>query len=77
MRTFTDLRPSNERDCDAVEVDLSVAVVRPKKSTTNAAPSAQAAGKIRLPRRIQVFLPGLESQPLPLPQLGHTHVQHL
>ncbi len=35
-----------------------------------AAPSARRAGAIRVHRRVEVFLPGLASRSLPLPQLG-------
>jgi hypothetical protein len=42
-----------------------------------AAPPAQGAGKIRLPRGPQIFFSRLEPQSVPLPRLGHAHVQHL
>ena len=43
----------------------------------NATAFAQGAGAVRLPRRPQVFLFGLEPRPLPLPCLGQADVQHL
>src|SRR5207249_2865440 len=43
----------------------------------DAAAFAARAGKVRLPGRAQVFLPGLESESVSLPFLGETDVQHL
>ena len=43
----------------------------------NATAFAQGARTVRLPRRPQVLLFGLEPRPLPLPCLGQADVQHL
>ena len=43
----------------------------------NAAASARREGKIRLPRRAQIFLPRLEPGPVSLPFLGKADVQGL